>query len=163
MRRVMTARGAVTALLSVGICLFAAPVAHADIEDLLDTDIGPASAEAPGAPGDPAALDASGVLQDPLAQLAQLFRSAPAESGSEPRPAAKPDEDDTPTYEQDDSSSDNSLKFPKVSLPSSGNGSGGNGGGSNGSGSHAGHGAKPKTNASATKPHVGIPEIDGHG
>ena len=177
-RRVATARGTAT-VLSVGICLFAAPAAHADLEDLLDAVIGAASAGADPVDvadlaGSPVDLDASGVLQDPLAQLDQLFhdtagQSAPAAEGA-PADTANPG-DTTPASPGQDTThdgaehagnnSDNSSNpggFPKLGMPGGGNG--GSGGGPGGSGSPAANAAKTRANSGAAKPVDGLPKAD---
>lgn len=172
-----TARVAVT-MLSAGLCLFAAPAAHADFDDLLDTVIGAATAgtdqlaDVADIPGSAVDLDVSSVLQDPLAQLDQLFHepaaagaSADADTSAGDGSAAPGDTDSgTSTGDQNDENSGNSLNLPKLSMPSGGNGSGGNGGGSGGNGGGpASHGAKAKANTSATKAPIGLPESEGHG
>lgn len=179
-----TARVGVT-MLSAGLCLFAAPAAHADFDDLLDTVIGAATAgtdqlaDVADIPGSAVDLDMSSVLQDPLAQLDQLFHepaaagaSADADTSADTGSAAPGDTDSgTSTGEQNDENSGNSLNLPKLSMPSGGNGSGGNGGGSGGNGGGSGgngsgpasHGAKAKANTSATKAPIGLPGSEGHG
>lgn len=180
--RMAAARGAVT-MLSVGFCLLTAPAAHADLDDLLDTVIGAASAvDVADVPGDPVDLDASGVLQDPLTQLDQLFHDSPGQLGSESAPAdagaptdvgisgdgapTNPgDTNSTPGGAEHDGSnsgnSSNTPSLPKFSMPSSGSGSGGSGSGGSGGGpgSSAAKGAKTKANTSATKP-GGLPKAE---
>lgn len=178
-------RGVVTAFLTLGCCLLAAPTAHADFDDLLDTVLGAATAGAdvdPGGllPADTGDLGDLGVLQDPLAQLDQLFHDTPGaadatsahgtpDSPTDATPVeGTPDgaehgsgapSGDTPggaEHGSESSSSNNTPSLPKFSLPSTGNGSGGSGGGPSGSsGSSAGNGAK-KANSSASKPVHGL-------
>lgn len=166
-------RGVVTAFLTLGCCLLAAPTAHADFDDLLDTVVGAATAGAdvdPAGllPADPGDLGDLGVLQDPLTQLDQLFHDAPGTADATPgygtpdSPTDATPADGTPGGAEHGSESDdsnNTPSLPKFSLPSTGNGSGGSGGSGGGpggsGGSSAGNGAK-KANSSASKPVDGL-------
>ena len=180
-------------IVSAGFCLLVAPAAHADLDDLLDTVIGAVSVDAApidvaDIPAGPVDLAASGVLQDPLAQLDQVLHDAPGQSGPEAVTAGAPTQtnpdspsdtnpgapgDTTPTPANGEhqpgnsENSNNSTGFPKLSMPSGGNGGGGSGGGSggggNGSGATAGANKQAKANTSAVRPGVELPKAEGDG
>ncbi|BBX24262.1 hypothetical protein MTER_36730 [Mycolicibacter terrae] len=170
-------RGAVTAFVALGCCLLAAPTAHADFDDLLDTVLGAAAAGADLGPGeipaDPGDLGDLGVLQDPLGQLDQLFHETPGSVDADPAYGAP----DSPAHGAPDSPGDGGYgapsgttpggaehnsegegserlpSLPKFSIPSTGNGSGGSGGsggGSGGSGNSGSSAPRTKANAGAT-------------
>lgn len=174
-RRGGTGQGVVTALLAaLGCCLLAAPAAHADFDDLLDTVLGAATAAdvdlggIPGDPGDLGDIGDLGVLQDPLGQLDQLFHDTPSSADSTPdtpadgapdtpadgTPDGTPDGTGSAEHGSESGSSNNLPSIPKFSIPSTGSGSGGSGGGgsggSGGGGGPAVGGAKTKANTSAT-------------
>ncbi|WP_409436182.1 hypothetical protein [Mycobacterium sp. SMC-14] len=175
-------------IVSAGFCLLVAPAAHADLDDLLDTLIGAASAgpdpvDVADIPAGSLDLDASGVLQDPLAQLDQVLHDAPGQFSPEPATAGSPAEvnpgapsdtdsgapgETTPTpadgehHTGNSENSNNPTSFPKLSMPSGGNGGGGSGGSGNGSGAPGGNNNKVKSNTSAAKPGADLPrEGDG--
>lgn len=166
-------------VVSAGLCLLVAPAAHADLDDLLDTVIGAASAgpdpvDVVDIPAGSVDLDASGVLQDPLAQLDQVLHGAPGQLSPEPATAGTPTEansdspsDTTPAPANGEhqtgnsENSNNSSSFPKLSMPSGGNGGGGSGGGGNGSGAPGGNNNKTKANTSATKSGADLPKAEG--
>ncbi|UVO13720.1 hypothetical protein NM962_06455 [Mycobacterium sp. SVM_VP21] len=175
-------------IVSAGFCLLVAPAAHADLDDLLDTLIGAVSAgpdpvDVADIPAGSLDLDASGVLQDPLAQLDQVLHDAPGQFSPEPATAGTPAETNPGTPADTDSgapggttptptdgehhtgnseNSNNSNSFPKLSMPSGGNGGGGSGGSGNGAGSPGGNGNKVKSNTIAAKPGADLPrEGDG--
>lgn len=169
-------RAVVAALATLGCCLLTAPAANADFEDLLDpffgaVSVGPDLGDA-GAVDLPEVSDVSSVLNDPLAQLEQLFHDSPGPAGAEEHASAPSDtgHDNSPgsghsTSDTDsgNSSSNNSSSLPKFSMPSGGNGGGGSGGGGNGAGGSGGGGnggggnpgnggAKTKSNTSRPGP-----------
>lgn len=172
-RRGGSGRGVVTAFLALSCCLLAAPTAHADFDDLLDTVLGAASA---GADVDPGGLPADadlgdlGVLQDPLGQLDQLFHDTPGSGDGTPEaptaagPDASTDHPSEPTtsgeHSGESSGSNHLPSLPKFSMPSSGSGgSGGSGGGPGGGSGGSNTGAtKTKANTSATSPAAPTPE-----
>ncbi|WP_234821447.1 hypothetical protein [Mycolicibacter virginiensis] len=172
-----------------GFCLLVAPAAHADFEDLLDTVIGAASTgpdpvDIADLPAGSLDLDASGVLQDPLAQLDQVLHGEPGQLIPEPATAGTPAEsnpgdpsdtnsgapgDTTPNpgngehQAGNSENSNNPTSFPKFSMPGGGNGGGGSGGGGNGSGAPGANNAKTKSNTSAAKPGADLPKAEGDG
>ncbi|WP_231383941.1 hypothetical protein [Mycobacterium sp. UM_WGJ] len=168
-------------IVSAGFCLLVAPAAHADLEDLLDIVIGAASAgpdpvDVADLPAGSVDLAASGVLQDPLAELDQLLHGEPGQLSPEPATESSPGTptdtnsgDTTPTpangehHTGDSENSNNSTSFPKLSMPSGGNGGGGSGGGGNGSGAQGGNNTKTKSNTSAAKPGADLPKAEGDG
>ncbi|MEB3062383.1 hypothetical protein [[Mycobacterium] zoologicum] len=162
-------RVVVAALATLGCCLLTAPAASADFEDLFDPFFGVASAGPDlgdaGAVDVPEVADVNSVLNDPLAQLDQLFHSSPAPSGADEQASARADSHDDTTGsghsnsdDSNNSSSNNSSSLPKFSMPSGGNGGGGSGGGGNGGGGNGGGGnpgnggAKTKSNTSRHGP-----------
>lgn len=174
----MTAGAAVA-----GLCLLLAPAAHADLDDLLDTVIGAASAaadpvDAVGIPDGSVDLDASGVLQDPLVQLDQLLHGSsgqaePEPAGTNPDTSADAnqgtpaDTSGTSTGAEHQSgnseNSNNSTSFPKLSMPSGGSGGSGSGGSGNGGGSGGQAGNRTKSNTSAAKPGADRLKLEGDG
>jgi len=175
-------------MVSAGFCLLVAPVAHADLEDILDmvigtAGVGPDPVDVVDLPAGSVDLDASGVLQDPLAQLDQVLHGEPGQLSPEPATAGTPAEADpdtpsgthsgapgdtnpTPSNGEhqagNSENSTNSNSFPKLSMPSGGNG-GGSGGGGNGSGAPGGNNTKTKSNTSAAKPGTELPKTEGEG
>ena len=157
--------GVVTAFLALGCCLLSAPAAHADLDDLFDTVIGAADGADPGAiPDGSADLADLGVLNDPLAQLDQVFHETPGpaaatpggvpmDAGSGVPTGGTPDSAPGTEHGDDGGSSHNLPNVPKFSMPGSGSGgsggSGGGPGGSGGSGNPAGA-TKARTTTSAT-------------
>lgn len=188
--RAQRAAARVTAtIVSAGFCLLVAPVAHADLDDLLDTVIGAASAgpdpvDIADLPAGSLDLDASGVLQDPLAQLDQLLHGEPGQLSPEPATAGTPaeatpgtppdansgtpgDTNSTPGNGEhqagNSENSNNPTNFPKFSMPGGGNGGGGSGGGGNGSGAPGANNTKAKSNTSAARPGADLPKAEGDG
>lgn len=164
----------VTAVLALGCCLLAAPAAHADFDDLLDTVIGAAAAgtdvDLAGVPVDAVDFgDLGGVLQDPLGQLDQVLHDAPgypdtpADTGTpgdtgapaDGAPADGSPETGTGAEHHSEDGSGRLPSIPKFSMPSSGSGSGGNGGGSggNGGGSGGSGGGAPRAKANTSATH----------
>lgn len=172
-RRGGSGRGVVTAFLALGCCLLAAPAAHADFDDLLDTVLGAATAGADvdlgGLPADSVDLGDLGAFQDPLAQLDQLFHDTPGPTDGTPEaptdgtpdapaeagPGAPTDTtSDTPTgaeHHGESGNSNNLPSLPKFSIPSTGSGSGGSGGGGGGPGGSGGSNGSNGSNGSVTK------------
>lgn len=171
----------VAALAALGCCLLSAPTANADFDDLLDTVLGAATAgpdlgDVGGVPADLGSFDVQNVLNDPLAQLDQVFHGSTGQLGlGEPASGPADTSHDTGTTpdtpagttpetgsgsgattgsEQTGSggNSSNSSSLPKFSLPSGGNGGGGSGGGGNGGGGNGAgnNAAKTKSNTSGT-------------
>ena len=150
-------------IVSAGFCLLVAPAAHADLDDLLDMLIGAASAgpdpvDVADIPAGSVDLDASGVLQDPLAQLDQVLHDtdsgAPGDTTSTPA--------DGEHHTGNSENSNNPTSFPKLSMPSGGNGGGGSGGSGNGSGAPGGNN-RVKSNTSAAKPGADLHKAEGDG
>ncbi|MGV0748920.1 hypothetical protein [Mycolicibacter minnesotensis] len=164
-------------------------MAHADLDDLLDTVIGAVSAgpdpvDIADLPAGSLDLDASGVLQDPLAQLDQLLHGEPGQLSPEPATAGTPAEATSGTPPDTNSgapgdtnstpgngehqagnseNSNNPTNFPKFSMPGGGNGGGGSGGGGNGSGAPGANNTKTKSNTSAARPGADLPKAEGDG
>ncbi|BBZ25482.1 hypothetical protein MHIB_39000 [Mycolicibacter hiberniae] len=142
--------------MSAGLWLLAAPTAQADFDDMLDTLFGVAGADPalvanlPDAPLDFRTSDA-----DPLAQLEEVLRRAPADSdapGDTTRPGDSPATDD----------SGDPPSLPKFNMPGAGSGgSGGSGGGGGGPSNPAPAHSKTKTNASAAKHSAPLPKETG--
>lgn len=180
-RRGGSGRGVAAAVLALSCCLLSAPAANADFDDLFDIVFGAAGGVDvdPGdLPLDPGGFDVSQVLQDPLAQLDQLFHDAPGEpdagSAADPGPGdhtgsdsdgeATPPADNTgapsgsPRHDGNSENSNSTSNFPKMPGGGGGNGGGGNGGGSGSPANNA-----KKANAAATKPAADLPKADGEG
>ncbi|MEB3031240.1 hypothetical protein [[Mycobacterium] nativiensis] len=176
----------VAALAALGCCLLSAPTANADFDDLIDSVLGAATAgpdlsDVGGVPADLGTFDVQNVLNDPLAQLDQVFHDSPGQLGLGEPTSGPADTShgtgttpDTPSGTTPDSgsgsgattgsehqgsggNSSNSPSLPKFSLPSGGNGGGGSGGGGNGGGGNGGgnNAAKTKSNTSANRPGTG--------
>lgn len=160
-------RGVVAAVLALSSCLLAAPAAHADFDDLLDTLFGAGVDVDPGAlPADSADIGDLGVLQDPLSQLDQLFHDSPSSADGNPEESGEPaagaptdgPSDSTAGGEHSGESggSNNLPNLPKFSMPGSGSGGsgggpgGGSGGGPGGSGGSNPGTAKTKANTNGT-------------
>lgn len=170
--------GSIATFVALGCCLPSAPTAYADFDDLFDNVIGAAAAGAEqtdlagvvGDPGDLGGLDIHGVLNDPLAQLDQMFHTtpdAPASAGPDAGPDAPAgpdggnDANAGAEHSSEGGSSNNLPGLPKFSLPSTGSGSGGSGSGGSPGGSGGGDSKpKPKVNASASNgnPAAAAPE-----
>ncbi|MEB3020466.1 hypothetical protein [[Mycobacterium] crassicus] len=180
----------VAALAALGCCLLSAPTANADFDDLIDSVLGAATAgpdlgDVGGVPADLGTFDVQNVLNDPLAQLDQVFHDSPGQLGLG-EPTSGPADTghgtgttpDTPTGTTPDShpdsgsgsttgsehqgsggNSSNSPSLPKFSLPSGGSGNGGSGGGGNGGGGGGNGGGnnatKTKSNSSANRAGAG--------
>ncbi|WP_237160292.1 hypothetical protein [Mycolicibacter engbaekii] len=153
----MRARMSAT-VVSAGLWLLVAPTAQADVDDMLDTLFGVAGADPALVADLPAApLDFRTSGADPLAQLEEVLRGAPADADSDtPADATRPGDSSA----TDDSGDPPSL--PKFNMPGGGSGgNGGSGGGGGGPSNPAPTHSKTKTNASAAKHGAPLPKETG--
>lgn len=135
------------AMVSAGFCLLAAPAAHADFEDLIDTLIGAASAgpiDVADIPSGSMDLDAAGVLQDPLAQLDQVLHGSPDQPSPEPATAGA----STETNPDAPSDTNSGTTGDATPTPAGSGHQGGNSGGSGNSGSSANSGSSGSSGSS---------------
>ena len=166
-------RVVVAALATLGCCLLCAPAANADFEDLLDPFFGAALAGPDlgdtGAVDLPEVADVNSVLNDPLAQLEQLFHDSPGQTDEHASTPTDTGHDDTTgsgngnaDNHSGDASSANSSSLPKFSMPSGGSGGGGSGGGGSGGGGSGGGGnggGNPGNSGAKTKSNTSRPGI----